>query len=175
MKCIYYLTSTLTSTHQISDDLHEAGISDWFFHVISKNESGLKKEHIHSSNYLETLDIIRDGCIGAMVGLLVGVMVSLFVKAFGPDEVPSIIYFIIPTVLVLFGAWTGGLVGTAHENNKISKFHDEIEAGKYLILIYARQEEEETVKAMMTKKHTEAKLVAIDTHLLNPFSTLKRV
>ena len=70
MKTMYYLTPTLVSTHQVSDDLHHAGVKDWFIHVISKDESGLSREHIHSSNYLETLDLVRDGIIGAMIGFL---------------------------------------------------------------------------------------------------------
>jgi len=53
MKCIYYLTPTLDSTKKITDDLHQAGIDDWFIHVLSHNEAVLKKEKIHSSNYLE--------------------------------------------------------------------------------------------------------------------------
>ena len=65
MKCLYYLAPTLESTHGISDDLHEVGINDYFLHVISRDESGLKQQHIHSSNYLETLDVVRDGFIGA--------------------------------------------------------------------------------------------------------------
>ena len=36
IKCLYYLTSTLDSTRHITDDLHEAGIDDWFIHVLSE-------------------------------------------------------------------------------------------------------------------------------------------
>ena len=60
MKCLYYLAPTLDSTHGISDDLHEVGVKDFFVHVISRDEAGLKQQHIHSSNYLETLDIVLD-------------------------------------------------------------------------------------------------------------------
>ena len=38
----------------------------------------------------------------------------------------------------MFGAWVGGLTGIATENSELLKFHDDIEAGKYLILVYAR-------------------------------------
>lgn len=65
MKCFYYLAPTLESTHQISDDLHDVGVRDWLLHVITKDEAGLKREHIHSSNYFETLDLVRGGLIGA--------------------------------------------------------------------------------------------------------------
>ena len=65
---LYYLAPTLEVTHKVSDDLHAAGLRDFFLHVIAKDESGLEREHIHSSNYLETLDILRDGFIGAAIG-----------------------------------------------------------------------------------------------------------
>ena len=176
MKCIYYLTPTLDSTQHISDDLHEAGIKDWFFHVICKDESGLKKEHVHSSNYLETLDLLRDGIIGAVTGFMIGLIVVgvvMVLKLFGPDA-PIIIYFAIVVLLTLFGAWEGGLTGIASRNKKIVVFQDDIEAGKYLILIYVRQKEEDTVKTVIANKHPEAQLVAIDKHFFNPLASLKR-
>ena len=39
MNCLYYLAPTLESTHRISDDLHAAGLKDFFLHVVSKDES----------------------------------------------------------------------------------------------------------------------------------------
>ena len=60
MNCLYYLAPTLDSTHQVTDDLHTAGVRDFFIHVISKDEHGLGEHHLHSSNYLETLDIVRE-------------------------------------------------------------------------------------------------------------------
>ncbi len=60
MKCMYYLAPSLLSTHKISDDLIDLGIADWFVHVISKDAAGLKKEHLHSANWLETHDLLRD-------------------------------------------------------------------------------------------------------------------
>ena len=176
MKCLYYLTPTLVSAHHISDDLHEAGIDDWFFHILSKDEAGLKKEKLHSSNYLETLDLIRDGVIGANIGFIIGVLVAIafmYFELFGPDR-PMFIYFIIAAFVTLFGAWAGGLTGIDRENSKLRRFHDDIEAGKYLILIYARKMHEGAVRTMMGSKHTEAELVGVDRHFINPFSRVRR-
>ena len=178
MKCIYYLAPTLRSTHQISDDLHEAGVKDWFFHVISNDEDGLFKEKIHSSNYLETLDLLRDGLIGAGVGFVAGVLAAAtavgYFEVFGPTP-PAIAYIGIVLLLTMFGAWEGGLIGVASENKKLAKFHDEIEAGKYLILLYIKKDQEELVREMMKVKHPEARLSAIDTHFMNPLSKLVRI
>lgn len=177
MKCIYYLTSTLDNTSHIIDDLQDAGIDDWFIHALSKDEAGLSNEHIRSSNYLEQLDTLRFGIIGAMGGFIVGLNAAHLMKSsqlFGSD-VPVFAYYALITFLTLLGAWEGGLTGIASENKKIALFHDEIEAGKYLILIYAKKEMEAILKNVMDTKHPEAELVAEDENFYNPLVGLKRV
>jgi hypothetical protein len=176
MKCLYYLAPTLESTHGISDDLHEVGIKDYFLHVISRDEAGLKKQHIHSSNYLETLDVVRDGLIGGAAGFLVGLLGVWLIDRFDPFgvEVPNFVYFALVGVATLFGTWEGGLIGIGNENRKLARFHDAIEAGKFLILIYALKEQEAAVGRMMRERHPEAELAGVDRHFINPFSLPKR-
>ncbi|MGH8547250.1 MAG: hypothetical protein ACRERU_01340 [Methylococcales bacterium] len=176
MKCLYYLSPTLDSTHKISDDLHEAGVDDWFIHVISGDDSGLKKEHIHSGNYIEKLDILRYGIIGAVIGFVAGLVVAGIVMVTQPfgAEAKSIIYYGIVILLTCFGAWSGGLTGVASENRKIGEFNSDIESGKYLILIYARKHMENTIQEMMKKRHPESTLEAVDENFYNPLTGLKR-
>ena len=178
MKCFYYLAPTLKSTLQISEDLHNVGITDFYIHVISKDETGLRQQHIHSSNYLETLDVIRIGFLGAFGGFIVGLIcveLMRYFKPFGADvQVPEFVYLIVVALATLFGAWEGGLIGVGAENNKLKRFHDDIEAGKYLILIYARKQKEAAVRAMMADRHGEAELAAVDRYFLNPFSRVVR-
>jgi hypothetical protein len=177
MRCIYYLSPTLKSTHQISDDLHAIGVDDWFLHIHSKDESGLVKEHLHSSNYLETLDVIRDGLIGAGIGFVAGLVLAglaAVVEPFG-GPIPLVAYAAIVFLVTCFGAWVGGLTGIASENKKLAHFHDDIEAGKYLILIYAKEHQVQKIRNMMDSRHPEAKLAAVDPHFLNPFADLQMV
>lgn len=176
MKCMYYLAPTLVSAHQVSDDLHDVGVDDWHVHIISKDEAGLKNEKLHSSNWLETTDLIRDGFIGANFGFIAGVLIAggmMLFEPFGPD-IPGVAYFFLVVVATLFGAWVGGLIGMDSENNKLKKFRADIDAGKYLILIYARKGMGEKIKAMMRERHPEARHVASDQHFINPFSTVER-
>ncbi|HZC87314.1 MAG TPA: hypothetical protein VE266_10000 [Steroidobacteraceae bacterium] len=176
MKCLYYLARTLESTRRISDDVRAVGVSDSLLHVITRDEAGLQKEHIHSSNYLETLDLIRDGLIGAALGLIFGVIgVGLlqYFQPFGP-AVARVVYFATVAVALLFGAWEGGLTGIATENRKLAGFHDDIERGGYLILIYAPRDQEAAVRTMMCCRHREAELAAIDRHFMNPFRVVQR-
>lgn len=177
MKCIYYLSPTLKSTQQISDDLHAIGIDDWFLHIHSNNESGLTKEHLHSSNYLESLDFIREGLIGAAAGFVVGLAMAALASVTQPFGVPisTLGYLAIVFVLTCFGAWVGGLTGVMRENKKIAHFHNDIVAGKYLVLIYAKEHQINKIQEMMGVKHPEAQLAAIDPHFLNPFADLQMV
>lgn len=179
MKCLYFLASTLKTSREISDDLHDVGIQDFYVHVISQDESGLSREHIHSGNYLETRDVIRDGFIGAFLGLLaglIGIGLLAYFKPLGADvEIPTYVYVILVAVITLFGAWEGGLAGIASENKKLAKFHDDIAGGKYLFLVYVRKHLEGKVRDMMARKHSDAELVAVDTHYMNPFTGLRRI
>jgi len=178
MKCFYYLAPTIKSTHEISDDLHAVGIRDFYIHIISKDESGLRQHHLHSSNYLETLDVIRTGFLGAFSGFvvgLIGVELMRFFKPFGADvQVPEFVYLIVMALATLFGAWEGGLIGIGAENNKLKRFHEDVEAGKYLILIYVLKKKEDEVRRMMGERHAEAELAAVDRYFLNPFSRIVR-
>lgn len=177
MKCIYYLTSTLDSTRKITDDLHQAGIDDWFIHVLSHDEAGLKKEKIHSSNYLEQLDLLRYGILGAISGFAVGLIAAGLVNTtelFGPG-IPNVTYYAIILFFTLFGSWEGGLIGVAAENKKIALFHEDIELGSYLIIIYTRKADEDVLKKVMETLHPEAELAAIDVNFYNPLTSLKRV
>jgi hypothetical protein len=176
MKCLYYLAPTLDSTHGISDDLHAVGVQDFLVHVISRDEAGLKRQHIHSSNYLETLDIVRDGFIGAAVGFLVGLLGVWLIDRFDPFgvEVPMFVYLALVAVATMFGAWEGGLIGIGLENRKLAKYHDDIAAGRFLVLIYALKAQEPAVRDMMRTRHPEAELVGVDRHFVNPFSTPSR-
>jgi hypothetical protein len=178
VKCLYYLTRTIAATDQVSADLHEVGVMDFYLHVICRDQAGLKKHQIHSSNYLETLDIVRDGFIGAALGFVIGLAgagVLLYTKPFGDHVVPTFVYMLLVGVATLFGAWEGGLMGVDSEHKKLAKFHDDLVAGKYLILVYVRKHREQVVLKMMRERHPDAELVAIDSHFVNPFSTVTRV
>jgi len=176
VKCLYYLAPTLESTRAVSNDLHAVGVKDWFIHVISNDEAGLKKERIHSSNYIETFDFVRTGLLGAFTGFIVGMFGAFLIMAtqiFGTD-IPIFAYLAVMLVATMFGAWAGGLYGVGVENKKLSQFHEDIQSGKYLILIYSKKGSGEMIKAMMREKHPESEYVATDKHFISPFGDVSR-
>jgi hypothetical protein len=174
---MYYLAPSLATTREIAEDLHEVGVKDYYLHVIARDEAGLQQEHLQSSNYFETLDLIRDGVIGGAIGFLVGLVGVALLIYFNPFsfEVPTIVHAAVVGFATLFGTWVGGLTGIDSENHKIARFHDDIEAGKYLLLVYVRRQQESAVEDMMRERHPEARLAAVDRHFINPFSQPPRV
>ena len=107
-----------------------------------------------------------------MLGFAAGLIVAQ-IKPFGED-IPAFVYYAI-VVSTLFGSWEGGLTGIATENRKLSVFHDDLAAGKHLIMIYARKAMEDTVRSATAARHPEAKLVAVDSLFYNPLAALKRL
>ncbi|MGX2040197.1 hypothetical protein ACWJKU_08690 [Methylocaldum sp. MU1018] len=172
MKRMYYLTSNLDSTERISNDMHQAGISDWHFHVISKDEAGLYRRHIHAANLIHKHDVIRSGERGAAIGFLIALLATGYVVATEPfgANTSGLTYAAIFGFITLFGAWVGGLRGLATENHAIAQYHDDIDAGKYLIMIDVRRNQEESVRTLMAEKHPEARLVRVGSTLVNPFT-----
>lgn len=172
MKCYYYLSPNLASTENICEDLHQSGVSDWFMHIISKDEAGLSRKQLHSSNYLETMDLMRNGLMGAVGGFAIGVGLAALVAVFEPFGAGISVFAYVGVIFLLtcFGTWQGGLIGISLDNKKLEKFRGDIDQGKYLMLVYAHKNKEESIENMMKKLHPEAKLVGVDSQFFNPFS-----
>ncbi len=177
MKCLYYLASSIESTREVSDDIQAVGINHWFLHVISKDTAGVKKHQMHSGNCIEQLDIMRDGIIGAFIGLVLGLIIVSVItyKGYFPPEVPTITYYFIIGILILFCSWEGGLIGIGNESKKLAEFHSDLEAGKYLILVYAPANQEKLITDMMAEKHPDIPLEGADPSFYNPLSRVQRI
>lgn len=167
MKRLYYLAPSLNSVDKISADLHEQGISDWRFHIISKDESGLHRHHLHSATTLQRTDLVRYVERGIIVGVLLGL--CFIVPLAYLEEFTLNAWLAISVFCMIFGAWTGGVGGITQENYKIRRFHDEIEKGFYLIMVDTKKQDEERVQRIMAVWHPEASLQGHSSTHINPF------
>lgn len=175
MKRLYYLCDQMISVESISKELQELGVGYWNFQVICNDEAGLKKRHIHSASPLEKLDIIHSGERGALMGFSAAIFITLAMYIFAPfsQQLGLGIFALIIMLITLFGAWVGGMVGVSHENYKISQFHHDIEAGKYLIIVDVKKEQESQIKEIMKQHHPESELKGEDNNSSNPFVSAK--
>ena len=176
MKRLYYLTDSIESAESVADELHQKGVPDRRFHVLAKNKKALIEHHLHRANlFLHERDGIRmaeRGAIIAMIAAMVAVFAALVIT---PDVTLQIRMIILASMLVLcgvivaFGIGLGIIYGFFFENSKISRFHNQIEAGKYLLMVDARNEEVDKIKNVMAAHHQEAIDAGEDDTLVRPF------
>lgn len=177
MRRLYYVASDLETTQRISDELHQAGISDWNFHVLAKDEDGLYRHHIHSATPLHQLDIIhtgeRWGLVGGLIGLTIGLLIHL--SAALPWTTSLFDVFLFTLVSGMFGAWQGGMVGLTRENYKIEPFHRDIEAGRYLVMVDVKTDNKARVREIMNMQFPQVRFCGRDTTLINPLKAPQQV
>lgn len=158
LRRLYYLTDTLESTVAIARDLERLGIGYNQIHVLGKNEGSLVRHHVHSASPLEKYDSIHLGEQGAIVGFLIGLVFIGIVKAVKPFGMDISFWILVPLwiLFTLHGAWAGGLIGTHMRYYRISRFRDDVEAGRYLVLVDVTEAQEAEVKRIMSRDHDEA-------------------
>ncbi len=177
MRRLYYIADNLPITRAISEALHEEGITDWNFHVVAKDETGLYRHHIHSATPIHQLDIIHSGerwaLCGAAIGLALGLVV--YISNVLPFATTALTVFLFALVGGLFGAWQGGVIGLSRENYKLEPYHNEIEAGRYLIMVDVHPDSRGRVREILNMGFPEVRFCGRDTTVINPFSRPKRI
>ncbi len=169
MKRLYYLTKSITSAEEVSEDLHRHGISDWRFHIISRDEAGLFTHKLHSANILHKTDIVRFLERGIMLGALIGLALVIPATQLSVAPLPASLLLAMVLFCMLSGAWIGCVGGISCENYKIQRFHNAIEKGQYLLMIDLKVEDVENMKALMANHHPEVSLQLLDSTITNPF------
>ena len=154
MRRLYYIADSIDDAEAVTLALQSEGVKQWHLHVLAKDEAGLYTHKIHSANPIHQLDFIHTGMRFAFVGLMAGVSIAgiLYLCMLAGLITLSINLWVFTGLGFLgacFGAWEGGLVGLTRENYKIERFHDEIEAGKYLIMVDVNRDLRPLVKELM--------------------------
>jgi hypothetical protein len=168
---LFYLVSSIDSAKDISDDLHKHGVNDWRFHIVSKDEAGLYTHQLHTASILDRTDLPRFVERGAIIGFILALMVVLPLSFMEVVPMPPAAWIALFAFIVASGAWVGGFGGIQTENYRIQPFHQDIEDGKYLIMVDAPKKHVPKVKELMTKNHPEAKLQGKDSSINNPFAS----
>ena len=154
MRRLYYVADHVDDVQAVMFALQRLGISQWHLHVLAKDAAGLYTHKIHSANPIHQLDVVHTAARFSLTGMLCGAMlaVTLYLLAhwgmvnFSPSP---IVLGILVLVGFCFGAWEGGMVGLTRENYKIERFHDDIDAGKYLIMVDVKRDERPLVRELM--------------------------
>lgn len=157
MKRLYYLVPSIDSVQEISDDLHQQGVTDWRFHIISKDEAGLYTRRLHSAGIMDRTDLVRFLDRGAIIGALAGICLVAALMLLQRD-LPVEAWVAMFIFSIIAGAWIGGIGGISSENYRTRCFHDAIESGKYLVMVDVPKQHVERTIESMKKNHPDAEL-----------------
>lgn len=170
MRRLFYLVSSIDSAEDISRDLHQHGVTDWRFHVVSKDEAGLYQHNLHTASVVDRTDLVRFVERGMIIGLAIVLLFLVPLMLLSNLGIPLVGWLALAVFLVAAGGWLAGFGGIQGENYRIQAFHDDIEAGKHLIMVDAPKKHVAKVKELMQKNHPEAELQGEDTSFNNPFA-----
>ena len=154
MRRLFYVAEHVDDAEAVSEAVLKLGIKRSRVHVLAKDEAGLYTHKVHSATPLQQLDIVHTGMRYAVLGLVIGMLMGAALVLLGDLglidlQVGLIGVFALGFVGLCFGAWEGGMVGMSRENYKIERYHEDIEAGRYLLMIDVRQSERSEVRELM--------------------------
>ena len=171
MKQHYYMTDDIDSVEHISADLHELNITDDHIHVVGMDIDAIEQHHIHLARAIDETDIVRSSERGTLLGIVMGILFVWGATTYQPFgfEFSTISLVMISMLIVGICAYWGGVFGTYFDNYRISGFHNAILAGKFLMMVDTRKDQESPLRNMMRKRHPEASWMGKDSTIANPF------
>ena len=170
MKRLFYLVDQIDSVEEISEDLHNHGITDWRFHILSKDAAGMFTRQLHGASILDKTDIVRWVERGALLGGGIAITIMLFGVLTGLYALPASAWLALVTFGVFAGGGIAGFGGITADNYRVRPYHEALEHGDYLVMVDVYKEDESEMKRLMEKNHPEARLQGEDSAFNNPFS-----
>ncbi len=168
MKRLYYLAENLDQAEFIGAALARQAVKPRHFHVLSQDEAGLYRHHLHSATPFQERDLLRSGERGALLGIGAGFIVALAVVLTMP-QIPALAAFAVTVVLLTgFGLWAGSMAGLSMENPRIRRFQGALDSGRHLLMVdVPRSRQAEIAQIMRRFAVTEA---GSDTTMVLPFA-----
>lgn len=171
MHTLMYLMPRLDAAEAMVASLKKLGVGHDAYRIVSQDEDGIRRHHLHDATLLDKTDVIHWGERGALIGGLLGAVVAAALL-FQPEAVPLSAAGIAMVALLMafFGAWVGGMAGLSEENYKLKPFHEALARGQYLLKIgVANDAKASEIEAAMLRQHPDALFVADDETMTNPF------
>lgn len=143
MKRFYYLSDDLDDLAQVEQELENAGIIKPRIHIISRDEAGVEKRHLHRVQDFMRRDLVHSALVGAEFGLLAALMILAAAHFFGLAASIGWAPFILFALLALgFCTWEGGLIGMHKPHYELRHVEPLVNDGQHLLFVDMEPEHE---------------------------------
>lgn len=171
MKRLFYVTSNLDDAESISDEVHNMGIDDHHFFVLSRDDNGIKTHHLHGAKSLENTDILaakKRANLFAVFALFVAAGITSYILGFEYLNAvyialaSSIVFFIIKFIITL--------AGSSFDEYFKNLINEHLDSGEVIIIIDVKKNQAENVQLQL-EKHPAANFIADSSNFASPIPT----
>jgi hypothetical protein len=153
---LYYVLPDIDSARRTMDDLLLARIEVRHIHFLGKR--GTAMDGLQEASFLQKSDIVhaaqRGLLVGAGLGCVGGLLLMTYVVTAPAWHIATV--FLSTAFGAGFGGWTSSLVGASIPNSRLRQFADEIENGKFLLMVDVPEHRIADVKSRVGAIHPEA-------------------
>ena len=168
MKRLFYVTNNLDDAELISDEVHQQGIDDHHFYVLSRDEKGIKTHHLHGSPRLDKTKILsagqRAGLFSSVIVALAVFGLLLFTDIFAQFIVmPAIAIVLLGLVALIILKMTAG----SFDSYFMGLFNERLDSGEVVIVIDVAKEQSSQIEKIIDA-HPKAKFIADSSNFSSP-------
>jgi len=149
MRRHYYISNDLDDLESIEKELENRGVTTPQIHVLSRDDLGVQKHHLHEVPSMMKKDVVHSTSIAALFGFLCAVLVLSVAQFSGVTETVGWIPFIFLAVVVMgFVTWEGGMWGIQEPNIHFKRFQKALDAGKHVLYVEVKKDQEVLLKSV---------------------------
>lgn len=159
---LYVVCPDLKAAQQTMNDLLLARIDDRHIHVLAKR--GAPMDELHEANLLQKTDVVHGAELGLIFGSVCGLLLGILLLVVPLGGVKLQLVTILITVAggALFGAWVSSMVAASVPNTKLLAFAQDIEEGRYLMMVDVPFRRVEEIQSLLHDRHPEDRDGGVD-------------
>jgi hypothetical protein len=151
MRRLYFIAGDLQTLLKAKASMVQMNKEELALHVWGRDHEVLINNNLPPLDPLAQSDIVHSGEQGALYGLLAGIIGGVVLSMTNPfgAEVGMLPFIMCLILFTFFGSWLGGLVGASSDNYQLERFHDQVDAGQYVMQVDVAQNYTDTLMAEM--------------------------
>lgn len=159
MKRLFYTTDDLNEAKTISDEIHDIGIDDDHFYVVSRDEEGLDQNHLHGAKTLDQAHVLDTKTRAHYFGMAAMVLaIIVMIVAFDLSLVNLVLTAAVGAIVYGLIKFLSQKVGNFFDAYLKGVLDDHLDNGEAVVVIDVNKKQAKRVSECL-KKHPGAHLI----------------
>ena len=168
MKRLFYVTNNLDDAELISDEVHQQGIDDHHFYVLSRDQKGIKTHHLHGSPRLDKTKILSAGQRASLFSSVIVALTVFGLLLFTDIFAKFILISAVSIVLLgLVALIILKITSGSFDSYFMTLFNERLDSGEVVIVIDVAKEQSTQIEKIMDA-HPKAKFIADSSNFSSP-------